>query len=144
MCSLPEYERLDTSCLELVGMLALAFSPPTGSDLGPTRPIISSWFVLTMLITTAYSCGLISHLTAPSNNPPLDSVRDLVKAGLHWGHTYFPTAEIIFDKNVNICIITLAFLFVSNWFFLNLRKENVTSLYHFGNCKRDEITLIFV
>ena len=103
-------------------MLALAYSPPTGSDLGPTRPVINSWFVLTLLITTAYSCGLISHLTAPSNNPPLDSVKDLVKAGLHWGHTYLPSAEIIFDKNVNIFIITLAFLFASNYFYSKLKN----------------------
>jgi hypothetical protein len=88
-------------------MLALAYSPPTDSDLGPTRPVISSWFVLTLLLTTAYSSGLITHLTAPSNNPPLDSVKDLVKAGLQWGHTYFPEVDIIFDKNVNIYIITL-------------------------------------
>jgi hypothetical protein len=107
--SLSEYERLDAIFLELVGMLTLAYSPPRGSDLGSTRPVISSWFVLTLLVTTAYSCGLVSHLTAPSNNPPLDSVKDLVKARLHWGHTYFPAADIIFDKNVNILKIILAF-----------------------------------
>jgi len=117
---LPEYKRLDTSCLELVGMLALAYSPPTGSELETTRPVISSWFVLTLLVTTAYSCGLISHLTVPRNNPPLDSVKDLVKAGLRWGHTYFPTADIIFDKNVNIFVITLAFLLVKIAFIQSL------------------------
>ena len=123
MYSLAEYERLDTSCLELVGMLALAYSPPRDSELGHTRPVISSWFVLALLITTAYSCGLISHLTAPRNNPPLDSVKDLVKAGLHWGHKYLPTADIIFDKNVNIFIITLTFLFVSNCFYSKLKNK---------------------
>jgi hypothetical protein len=121
--SLSEYERLDSSCLELVGMLALAYSPPTGRDLGPTRPVISSWFLLALLITTAYSSGLISHLTAPSNNPPLDSVKDLVKAGLHWGHNYFPAVDIIFDKNVNIFIITSAFIFVNNYFYSKLKNR---------------------
>jgi len=134
--SLPEYERPDASCLELVGMLALAYSPPTGSELGPTRPVISSWFVLTLLVTTAYSCGLISHLTVPSNNPPLDSVKDLVKAGLRWGHSYFPTAEIIFDKNVNIFTINFAFLLVKIVFIESLRTENVVSLSHVRNCAR--------
>lgn len=104
-------------------MLALTYSPPTGSDLGPSRPVISSWFVLTLLVTTAYSCGLISHLTAPSNNPPLDSVKDLVKAELRWGHTYFPTVDIIFDRNVNIFIITLAFLFDNYYFYSKLKNR---------------------
>jgi hypothetical protein len=82
-------------------MLVLAYAPSAERDLGPSRYVICWWFVLTLLVTTAYSCGLASHLTAQQNNPPLDSVKDLVDAGLHWGHTYFPTVDIIFDKNVH-------------------------------------------
>lgn len=82
-------------------MLALSYSPPAERGLGPSRYVISWWFVFAMLVTTAYSCGLASRLTLPQSNPPLDSVKDLVEAGFHWGHTYFPTVDIIFDKNVH-------------------------------------------
>ncbi|XP_023713689.2 glutamate receptor ionotropic, delta-1 [Cryptotermes secundus] len=94
-----KYERLDTSFVEVVGMLALAYSPSPERILGPSRYVICWWFVFAMLVTTAYSCGLASRLTLPQNNPPLDSVKDLVEAGFHWGHTYCPTVDIIFDKN---------------------------------------------
>jgi hypothetical protein len=103
--SFAEYERLDASFVEVVGMLALAYSPSAERRLGPSRYVICWWFVFAMLVTTAYSCGLASRLTLPQNNPPLDSVKDLVEAGFHWGHTYFPTVDIIFDKNVRTCCI---------------------------------------
>jgi hypothetical protein len=85
-------------------MLTLAYTPSADRDLGPSRYIIGCWFAFTLLVTTAYSCGLSSRLTSPQNNPPLDSVKDLVEADFHWGHTYYPTADIIFDKNVHTLI----------------------------------------
>jgi hypothetical protein len=99
--SFAEYERLDAIFVEAVGILSLAYSPSAERELGPSRYVICWWSVFAMLVTTAYSCGLASRLTLPQNNPPLDSVKDLVEAGFHWGHTYLPTVDIIFDKNVH-------------------------------------------
>ncbi|PNF27559.1 hypothetical protein B7P43_G02869 [Cryptotermes secundus] len=47
--TLDEYERLDTSFVEVVGMLALAYSPSPERILGPSRYVICWWFVFAML-----------------------------------------------------------------------------------------------
>jgi hypothetical protein len=122
-------------------MLAMAYTPSTDRDLGPSRYVIGWWFVFALLVTTAYSCGLSSHLTLPRNNPPLDSVRDLVEAGLHWGHAYFPTVDIIFDKNVRILIYIAYIRRNSIYHYLDFTFASWISALQI--CKSKELVLLY-
>jgi hypothetical protein len=63
---------------------------------------MNSWAVFTLLITTAYSSGLVSHLTVPTYSKPLDTIRTLVEADIYWTSTYYPAMEILFD--IQVCV----------------------------------------
>jgi hypothetical protein len=68
---------------------------------------VNSWAVFTLLITTAYSSGLVSHLTCPAFSKPLDSIQALVEADLFWSNKYYPSMENLFDIQVGLFFIYL-------------------------------------
>ncbi|PSN46633.1 Ionotropic receptor 109 [Blattella germanica] len=92
-----KYEEFGTSLLEALGMLMSTYSPTNEQQLGPARYVICTWCFITLMFLTAYSCGLVSHLTVPTFSDNLETVRDLVEADFTWGHTYFPSVYSIFD-----------------------------------------------
>lgn len=79
----------------------MANAKPSQNGSYNLRHLINSWAVFTLLITTAYSSGLVSHLTVPTYSEPLDSIRDLVKANIYWSATYYPAMENLFDVEVD-------------------------------------------
>jgi hypothetical protein len=91
----------------------MANATPSQDRLYDTRHVVNSWALFTLLITTAYSSGLVSHLTVPTYSEPMDSIRALVKADLYWSATYYPAMNNLFDAEV------YAFLYL-----LNILEQN--------------------
>jgi len=91
----------------MVGILTMARTSPSQSGPYKLRHVVNSWAVFTLLITTAYSSGLVSHLTVPTYYMPLDSIRALVMADLYWSSTYYPAVEILFDIQVGMPFLYL-------------------------------------
>ncbi|PSN46631.1 Ionotropic receptor 107 [Blattella germanica] len=82
--------------LDLLGILMLASFPPLRSECQERRHICAWWTVFALLISTAYSSSLVSHLTKPQFEPLLDSVRDLVLANIKWsGSETFAESSIL-------------------------------------------------
>jgi hypothetical protein len=86
--------------LTAVGILCLSSFPSLQTHLGSLRPLVASWSVFSLLLTTALSSGLVSHLTQPAPTTQLDSVRDLVESGLTWGQAYTQDHSTIFNLEV--------------------------------------------
>ncbi|KAJ4438094.1 hypothetical protein ANN_14033, partial [Periplaneta americana] len=86
--TISEPHSLAEALLIAVGLLSLSSFPEQKSHAGTLRPLIVSWSVFSLLMTTALSSGLVSHLTRPSATAQLNTVRDLVEAGITWGQTY--------------------------------------------------------
>jgi hypothetical protein len=73
---------------------------------------MNSWAVFTLLITTAYSSGLVSHLTVPTYSKPLDTIKSLVEEDIYWSSKYYPAMEILFDTEV--CVLDIPVEFISS------------------------------
>ncbi|KAJ4436649.1 hypothetical protein ANN_16780 [Periplaneta americana] len=58
------------------------------------------WFMFWLVVTTAYSSSLVSHLTAPAPGAPLDSIQDLVAAQIFWGYGFQLPMEQLFDLQI--------------------------------------------
>ena len=101
-----------TECLiEILGILTVASPTPSKQARFKLRHVVNSWAVFTLLITTAYSSGLVSHLTCPAFSKPLDSIQALVEADIYWSHKYYPSMENLFDIQVG-----LSFLCLLKWY----------------------------
>ncbi|XP_023713652.2 uncharacterized protein LOC111867752 [Cryptotermes secundus] len=83
--------------LAVLGVLTMANPATSQHRLYEVRHVLNSWAVFTLLITTAYSSGLVSHLTVPTYSKPLDTIRALVEADIYWSSAYYPAVEILFD-----------------------------------------------
>ena len=95
-----------TECLiEILGILTIGSPSPSKHALCELRHVVNSWAVFTVLITTAYSSGLVSHLTFPAFSKPLDSIQALVEADIHWSVKYYPAMENLFDIQVGLSFI---------------------------------------
>jgi hypothetical protein len=95
--------------LTAVGMLFLSSFPEQQSHLGTLRPLMASWSAFSLLLTTALSSGLVSHLTQPAPTTQLNSVRDMVESGLSWGQAYEQEYSTIFNMQV------LNFVYLMCW-----------------------------
>lgn len=100
-----------TECLiEFLGILTVASPKPTKHARFELRHVVYSWTVFTLLITTAYSSGLVSHLTCPAFSKPLDSIQALVEADIYWSHKYYPAMVNLFDFQ-----LALPFIYLLQW-----------------------------
>ncbi|PSN46634.1 Ionotropic receptor 106 [Blattella germanica] len=82
--------------MDLLGILTLASFPPPSVVLQERRHVFASWTVFSLLMVTAYSSSLVSHLTVPLFEPALNSIRDLVLANIKWsGFTNFTSAKFL-------------------------------------------------
>lgn len=95
----------------VVGILTLGSFPNSVPRQGPVRPALSMWTVFSLLIVTAYSSSLISHLTSRVHSKEVTSVREMVERGFTWGNTYTPDGNSLFDEEVNA---KLMFIFMIN------------------------------
>ena len=93
--------------MEILGMLVLGREPGSENRLGAARHLLCWWSIFTLLATTAYSSGLVSHLTVPSTAPAVDTVQSLVEEGFHWGLAYLPYVDNIFDPDVSYLILLI-------------------------------------
>lgn len=97
-----------TECLiEIVGILTVASPTPSKHAQYELRHVVNSWAVFTLLITTAYSSGLVFHLTFPAFSKPLDSIQALVEADIYWSVKYYPAMENLFDIQVGVSFLYL-------------------------------------
>jgi hypothetical protein len=100
-----------TECLiEILGILTVASPTSSKHARFELRHVVNSWAVFTLLITTAYSSGLVSHLTCPAFSKPLDSIHALVDADIYWSNKYYPAMENLFDIQVG-----LSFVYLLQW-----------------------------
>jgi hypothetical protein len=98
------------------------------------KHVLNSWAVFTLLITTAYSSGLVSHLTVPTYSKPLDTIRALVEGDIYWSSTYYPAVEILFDTEV--CVFSC----ISRCTYFHQDKSPIDTiclhyLPHFSACR---------
>jgi len=108
---LPSGRSSWTECLiEFLGILTVASPKPTKHARFELRHVVYSWTVFTLLITTAYSSGLVSHLTCPAFSKPLDSIQALVEADIYWSHKYYPAMVNLFDFQ-----LALPFIYLLQW-----------------------------
>jgi hypothetical protein len=90
-----------TECLiEILGILTVASPAQPKRATYELRHVVNSWAVFTLLITTAYSSGLVSHLTFPAFSKPLDSIQALVESDVQWSVKYYPAMNHLFDIQV--------------------------------------------
>lgn len=80
--------------LDIVGTITIAATPPLESKPYPAR--------FAMLIATAYSSNLVSHLTVPIYSTKLDSIPDLVRTGIYWTAPFPQPVEQVFSFKVSI------------------------------------------
>ncbi|XP_034252812.1 glutamate receptor [Thrips palmi] len=85
------------SFLVLLGLALVAYVPPSKASLGPQRHLITWWVVYSVLMTTAFSSGLIAHLTMLSFEPPINSAKEIVDHGLTWASTYVPNFHVMLN-----------------------------------------------
>ena len=91
---------MDSHILHVLGILTLASISPSTAKL-ESRHVATWWAVFALLMTTAYSSGLVSHLTVPLFESPFNTVRDLVKSNIQWRHPYVPALDVLFDIQVS-------------------------------------------
>lgn len=61
---------------------------------GNLKPLVTSWYVVVLLLYACYTSNIASILTIPSYEPAIDTVQQLVEQNFSWGRTYyvdFPT-----------------------------------------------------
>ncbi|PSN46632.1 Ionotropic receptor 103 [Blattella germanica] len=88
---------LDWHFLEMLGILTMENVSPPRKELREARHIITWWAMFTVLVSTAYSSGLASHLTVPLYEPLLNSIQDLVLAKYYWSQAFIPNMKNLFD-----------------------------------------------
>lgn len=134
----------------MLGVLTMASPASSQHRLYKVRHVMNSWAVFTLLITTAYSSGLVSHLTVPTYSKPLDTIRALVEADIYWSSTYYPAVEILFDTQVCVCccICSCTYFRKNNWSIdttiwfhhlphvSTLRPSSVTQVYSWLHCSQ--------
>ncbi|PSN39243.1 Ionotropic receptor 101 [Blattella germanica] len=81
-----EPQDLPKVLITAVGILSLSFIPE--HDFRILRPLMISWSIYSLLMATALSSCLVSHLTRPPPAKQLNSVQDLVRAGITWGQDF--------------------------------------------------------
>jgi len=92
-----------TECvIEILGVLTVGNTAPSKHALYELKDVVNSWAVFTLLITTAYLSGLLSHLTCLAFSKPLDSIHALVDADVYWSHKYYPAMVHLFDFQVGL------------------------------------------
>lgn len=75
----------------LTGGSGVLASPRAPDNL---KPLVTSWYVVVLLLYAGYTSNIASILTLPSYEPPIDTVQQLVEQNFSWGRTYyvdFPT-----------------------------------------------------
>ncbi|PSN46628.1 Ionotropic receptor 105 [Blattella germanica] len=88
---------LDRIIQDLIGILTMGNTSSPYIQIHESRHVSTWWAVFVLLMTTAYSSTLVSHLTVPLFDSPLNSVRDLVMADIHWSQSYFPAVDVMFN-----------------------------------------------
>jgi hypothetical protein len=86
----------------MLGVLTMANATQSQHGFHDIRHVMNSWALFTLLITTAYSSGLVSHLTVPTYSKKLDSIQALVEAEIYWSAKYYPAVDKLFDTEVDI------------------------------------------
>ncbi|XP_068084386.1 uncharacterized protein [Anabrus simplex] len=85
------YNTLMDCAFRTLGLLVLQ-TPDSerheGREVGPTRHVLSWLLIVFVLVTSSYSSGLASVLAVPRYEPPIDTVDDLAKSGIHWAATH--------------------------------------------------------
>lgn len=84
----------------LLGAAVVAHVPPSRASLGPQRHLLAWWVVYSVLMTTAFSSGLIAHLTMQSFEAPVNSAKDIVDRGLTWASSYVPNFRVMLNLEV--------------------------------------------
>nr|XP_024214058.1 uncharacterized protein LOC106683043 [Halyomorpha halys] len=82
--SMAEYELLGESFLQIVAILVLSDVPRSGKEQGAIRHILTWWSIFTLVITTSFSSGLISHLTNKDYTKKIETIEDMIENDFHW------------------------------------------------------------
>ncbi|PSN37715.1 hypothetical protein C0J52_36908 [Blattella germanica] len=61
------------------------------------RILLWHWQMFCTIMIAGYCSNLVAHLSSPFYNHPLDSIEDLVNAGLSWGYDFPLPEEQLFD-----------------------------------------------
>ncbi|PSN46629.1 Ionotropic receptor 108 [Blattella germanica] len=88
---------MTTNSMHILGILTLSNLVTSRPEFDEGRHIFAWWTVFALLITTAYSSGLVSHLTVPVFDHRLNTIRDLVSANVEWSEPYEPAMASLFD-----------------------------------------------
>ncbi|XP_066909086.1 glutamate [NMDA] receptor subunit 1 isoform X1 [Halyomorpha halys] len=79
-----KYELLGESFLQIVAILVLSDVPRSGKEQGAIRHILTWWSIFTLVITTSFSSGLISHLTNKDYTKKIETIEDMIENDFHW------------------------------------------------------------
>jgi hypothetical protein len=109
MCTSTGPQDIVETLLTAVGLLLFSSFPEQQSHIGTMRLLLASWSAFSLLLMTALSSGLVSHLTQPPSTTQLNSVYDLVEADLYWGQAYEQEYSTIFNMQV------LNFVYLMCW-----------------------------
>jgi hypothetical protein len=85
-----------------MGIITIAAMPSMQPEFYPGRYLVTSWAVFAVLIATAYSSNLVSHLTIPLYSMRLDSIQDIVRADISWISAFENDVNLISDLEVSI------------------------------------------
>ncbi|KAE8743141.1 hypothetical protein FOCC_FOCC011234 [Frankliniella occidentalis] len=91
------FASLDRCLLVLLGGAVAAYIPRSTASLGPHRHLVAWWVVFAMLMTTAYSSGLIAQLTLSRFEAVVDTPEDIVRNGLTWVSTFAPNLHVMMN-----------------------------------------------
>lgn len=72
---------------------------------GAIRHLLTWLYMTSTLLITAYNCNLVSYLTFPLYEAPIDSLQQLVDSGLYWGTDVDAWVDLVSessDPNVDV------------------------------------------
>ncbi|KAK3923043.1 Glutamate receptor 4 [Frankliniella fusca] len=91
------FSSLSRGLLVLLGGAVTTYIPRSSASLGPHRHLVAWWVVFAMLMTTAYSSGLMTQLTLRRTEAAVDSAADIVRHGLTWASTFAPNVNVLLN-----------------------------------------------
>ncbi|VVC42304.1 Ionotropic glutamate receptor, L-glutamate and glycine-binding domain,Ionotropic glutamate receptor [Cinara cedri] len=90
------FTSLSSTIFWIVGMMLLTNNPRT-NRMGPIRHLINWWCIFMFIMSTSFSSILYSYITSPEYTNIVLEIEDMVKANYHWGLTYPPPFDFIFQ-----------------------------------------------
>ncbi|CAH1398348.1 unnamed protein product [Nezara viridula] len=82
--NIKKYELLGESFLQIVAILVLSDVPKSAKEQGAIRHILTWWSIFTLVMTTSFSSGLISHLTNKEYTKKIETIEELIKNDFNW------------------------------------------------------------